>query len=87
MNPPTGADERKRSVTIAGHRTSVSLETEFWDALGEIAVGRGVSVTRLISEIDEARGDRGLSAAIRVFVLDWFRSRSAVTSAQSLRSA
>ena len=73
MRPPAGPDERKRSVTIAGHRTSVSLENEFWDALAEIASERGISISALIAEIDEARGNRGLSAAIRVHVLDRFR--------------
>jgi predicted DNA-binding ribbon-helix-helix protein len=68
-------DDRKRSVTIAGHRTSVSLEDEFWQALAEIAGERGLSTTRLIAEIDEARNDRGLSAAIRVFVLNHYQER------------
>lgn len=71
-----GPDDRKRSVTIAGHRTSVSLENEFWDALSEIAADRRLSVSSLIAGIDENRGERGLSAAIRVFVLDWYRARS-----------
>lgn len=65
---------KKRSVAIAGHRTSISLEGPFWDALGEIARARGLSLNALVSEIDESR-DGNLSGAIRVYVLDWFRGR------------
>ena len=64
---------RKRSVRIAGHPTSVSLEPEFWQALSEIARTRGIAVGRLVAEIDaERRGN--LSSAIRVFVLACARS-------------
>ena len=59
---------RKRSVTIAGHSTSVSLEAAFWDALKDIANARGVSINALIEAIDEGRTGN-LSSAIRVFVL------------------
>jgi len=59
----------KRSVAIAGHRTSVSLEEPFWEALQAIARRRGRSVQALIGEIDSGRGDANLSSAIRVFVL------------------
>ena len=59
----------KRSVTIAGHSTSVSLEAAFWDALRSLARQRGVSVQSLIGEIDMGRGAQNLSSAIRVFVL------------------
>ncbi|GEP03459.1 ribbon-helix-helix domain-containing protein [Methylobacterium oxalidis] len=59
----------KRSVMIAGHRTSVSLEEPFWDALRDIARGRDLSVQALIGEIDAGRGQQNLSSAIRVFVL------------------
>ena len=58
----------KRSVVVAGHRTSVSLEDAFWTALAEIATAEGVSLNRLISRIDEGRSGN-LSSAIRVFVL------------------
>ncbi|MCT8972641.1 ribbon-helix-helix domain-containing protein [Microbaculum marinisediminis] len=75
MSAREPADDRKRSVTVAGHRTSVSLEDEFWQALGDIAGERGMSVSSLIAEIDENRGPRGLSAAIRVHVLAYFRDR------------
>jgi predicted DNA-binding ribbon-helix-helix protein len=59
----------KRSVSIAGHRTSVSLEEPFWEALRSIADSRGVSVQALIGRIDAGRGEQNLSSAIRVFVL------------------
>ena len=65
---------RKHSVVIAGHGTSVSLEAPFWDALKDIAKARGLSLNRLITEIDENRGEN-LSSAIRVYVLAWISSR------------
>ena len=67
----------KRSVMIAGHRTSVSLEAEFWAALQEIGRGRGQSVKALIGAVDATRGERNLSSAIRVFVLTAFREEAA----------
>ncbi|MBK3406207.1 ribbon-helix-helix domain-containing protein [Methylorubrum populi] len=70
-------ENAKRSVMIAGHRTSVSLEAEFWSALQDIALGRGQSVQALIGAIDSERGERNLSSAIRVFVLRVFRDGSA----------
>lgn len=60
---------KKRSVLIAGHPTSVSLEEEFWDALKGVAQARGVSVNALIEEIDQARSGN-LSSAIRVHILN-----------------
>ena len=65
---------RKHSVVIAGHGTSVSLEAPFWDALKDIAKARGLSLNRLITEIDENRGEN-LSSAIRVYVLACISSR------------
>ena len=62
----------KRSVTIAGHRTGISLEEEFWEALCEIAHEIGVSVNALVGTIDKGR-TTNLSSAIRVFVLDRYR--------------
>lgn len=70
----------KRSITIAGHRTSITLEPEFWTALKEIACSRGVSVNELVRRIDAARGPdarRGLSSAVRVHVLEHFRKNPA----------
>ena len=67
----------KRSITIAGHRTSISLEQPFWDALGDIAGARRASLAALISEIDRKRAaETNLSSAIRLFVLGWYRARS-----------
>ena len=59
---------RRRSVTIAGHRTSVSLEDPFWDQLKNIARTRSVSVAQVVAEVDKGRGGN-LSSALRVFVL------------------
>ncbi|WP_448189538.1 ribbon-helix-helix domain-containing protein [Azospirillum sp. sgz301742] len=67
---------KKRSVLIAGHPTSVSLEEEFWDALKDIASTRGVSVNALIEEIDAGRAGN-LSSAVRVFVLNELQRRLA----------
>ena len=61
----------KHSLTLRGHRTSVSLEPEFWAAFRAIAAARGIPINELATEIDAARGtDRGLASAIRVFVLE-----------------
>ena len=60
----------KRSISIAGHRTSISLEAPFWEALKELAAKRERSVQALVSEIDAGRGENNLSSAIRVFVLE-----------------
>ena len=70
----------KRSLTIARHRTSISLEDEFWNALSNIARSDGKSVAALIGEIDKRRSTMqarqpSLSAAIRLYVLEWTRSR------------
>ncbi len=64
----------KRSLTLNGHRTSVSLEAEFWAAFREIAVLRGTALNALAAEIDATRGmDAGLATAIRLFVLNHYR--------------
>jgi len=65
----------KRSVSIAGHRTSISLEEPFWEGLREIAEREKISVQALIGRIDAERGEQNLSSAIRVFVLNDLRSR------------
>lgn len=67
----------KRSVTIAGHRTSVSLEEPFWEALGEIARERGLSLGALVALIDAGRGTGNLSSALRLHVLADLRTRCA----------
>lgn len=65
---PTGVV--KRSLVIAGHSTSVSLEEAFWQALRGIAAGRSRSIAQLVGEIDRTRAGENLSSAIRVFVLN-----------------
>ena len=60
---------RKRSLTIAGHRTAVSLEEPFWEALRFAAETMEVPIARLVAEIDAVRGQTSLSSAIRLFVL------------------
>jgi predicted DNA-binding ribbon-helix-helix protein len=65
----------KRSIMIAGHKTSVSIEDAFWTALKEIAQARRQSLAELIGEIDGARRGANLSSAIRLFVLDYYRGR------------
>ncbi|MCR9157708.1 MAG: ribbon-helix-helix domain-containing protein [Rhodobacteraceae bacterium] len=67
----------KRSLTLRGHRTSVSLEDAFWRAFRDIAEVRDMPINALAAEIDEARDiDVGLASAIRVYVLDWYRDRA-----------
>jgi predicted DNA-binding ribbon-helix-helix protein len=64
----------KHSLTLRGHRTSVSLEAAFWRAFRDIAAERKVPINVLAAEVDEGRGaDVGLASAIRVFVLDRYR--------------
>lgn len=65
----------KRSVTIAGHRTSLSLEPEFWDALNQLAQARSLSLAGLVAAIDEARGATNLSSALRVEILHAVKNR------------
>jgi predicted DNA-binding ribbon-helix-helix protein len=63
----------KHSFTIAGHRTSISLEAAFWTALKAAATAEKRSVASLVEHIDERRGEAGLSSAVRVWVLDYVR--------------
>ncbi|MFO1141060.1 MAG: ribbon-helix-helix domain-containing protein [Amaricoccus sp.] len=66
----------KHSLTLRGHRTSVSLEPEFWAAFRAIAAAEGRALNDLAAELDAARGAScGLASAIRVHVLGWYRSR------------
>ena len=70
------ARPRKRSLTLHGHRTSVSLEDEFWEAFRDIAEAEGKPINALAAEIDAARGvDLGLASAIRLFVLRQLRPK------------
>lgn len=66
----------KRSVIVAGHRTSVSLESEFWDELALLAKARGVSLNALVAEVDETRTGN-LSSALRLFVLRSVKTETA----------
>lgn len=66
----------KRSVVIGGHKTSVSLEDAFWTSLKDIAGRRGITLSRQIASIDQHRQTGNLSSAIRLFVLDHFRTRA-----------
>lgn len=68
----------KRSIVIAGHKTSVSLEDAFWKGLKEIADQRNVTLSDLVASIDSQRRHGNLSSAIRLFVLDYYRSASSV---------
>jgi predicted DNA-binding ribbon-helix-helix protein len=65
----------KRSIVIAGHKTSVSLEDAFWKGLKEIAGGREMTLSDLVAAIDSERQHGNLSSAIRLFVLDFYRQQ------------
>jgi predicted DNA-binding ribbon-helix-helix protein len=64
----------KRSIVIAGHKTSVSLEDAFWKGLKDIAGGRDMTLSELVASIDSERRHGNLSSAIRLFVLDHYRN-------------
>lgn len=74
---------RKRSVTLSGHRTSVSVEDAFWEALAELAVRRRTTVSRLVEQIDRERLATNLSSGIRLFVLGEARAGRLEKSAQA----
>ena len=82
----------KRSIVIAGHKTSVSLEDAFWQGLKEIADERDMTLSDLVATIDTDRRKGNLSSAIRLFVLDHYRAHSRATprsvgaAASALRS-
>jgi predicted DNA-binding ribbon-helix-helix protein len=76
----------KRSIVIAGHKTSVSLEDAFWRGLKEVAMGRRMTLSDLVGAIDAQRQQGNLSSAIRLFVLDFYQSR-ADNKADDRRSA
>ena len=66
----------KRSIVVAGHKTSVSLEEAFWNSMKEISASRGFTLSDLVSEIDKARKQGNLSSAIRLYVLDYYRGKA-----------
>jgi predicted DNA-binding ribbon-helix-helix protein len=73
----------KRSVVLAGHKTSVSLEDAFWNGLKEIGRGNELTLGELIANIDTERLQGNLSSSIRLFVLDHFRLRFSADISES----
>lgn len=69
----------KRSVVVGGHKTSVSLEDAFWTSLKDIAIRRGMTLSTQIASIDTSRRTSNLSSAIRLYVLEHFRTRATST--------
>jgi predicted DNA-binding ribbon-helix-helix protein len=69
----------KRSISVGGHKTSVSLEAPFWDGLKEIAERRNLTVSQVVAEIDAHRHQGNLSSTIRLFVLDQARANAGVS--------
>lgn len=69
----------KRSFTIKGHRTSISLEAPFWQALRQAAAAEQIPLATLVAAIDAERGAAGLSSAVRVWVLDYVRAHGKET--------
>jgi predicted DNA-binding ribbon-helix-helix protein len=65
----------KRSFSIGGHRTSISLEPPFWSALKEVAARERLPLAKLVGAIDKNRGDSGLSSAVRIWLLKYFQAR------------
>ena len=65
--------ERKRSLSIAGHRTSISLEAPFWEALKAIAASEDRPIAALVAEVDSGRGELNLSSALRLHALAYYR--------------
>jgi predicted DNA-binding ribbon-helix-helix protein len=74
----------KRSIAIAGHKTSVSLEDAFWRGLKEIARGRDMTLSEMVGGIDSDRNHGNLSSALRLFVLDHYRSMIGVAGERHL---
>lgn len=66
----SSAARQKRSVTISGHRTSVSLEPSFWEALERLARADGKSIAEIVRSVDASRAGEGLASALRLFVLE-----------------
>jgi predicted DNA-binding ribbon-helix-helix protein len=76
---PPNTRPQKRSFAIKGHRTSISMEAPFWEALQQAATLEETSLAGLVASIDATRGKAGLSSAVRVWILDYFRRRSLPT--------
>lgn len=75
---------KKRSVSIRGHRTSLSLEDAFWDELSTMAQTRDMSVAALITEIDQTRSG-GLSSAVRLFILEDLKQKAAACRTEPVK--
>ena len=71
----------KRSIVIAGHKTSISLEDAFWKSLREIAMGKQMTLSELVASIDKDRQHSNLSSHIRLFVLEYYRAQAATLNA------
>ena len=76
---------RKRSIVINGHKTSISLEDAFFSALKEISKQRRSSLAELITEVDRTRTEGNLSSALRLFVLDFYRSEAKLEARHSTK--
>ena len=77
----------KRSIVIAGHKTSISLEDAFWRHLKDIAHSRQATLSTLVGDIDQAREHGNLSSAIRLFVLEYFRTHGVCEEQSNRRAA
>ncbi|HKA74179.1 MAG TPA: ribbon-helix-helix domain-containing protein [Xanthobacteraceae bacterium] len=77
----------KRSIVIAGHKTSVSLEDAFWQGLKQIAGERELTLSDLVATIDTERRQGNLSSAIRLFVLDYYQASSTARQSEMVREA
>jgi predicted DNA-binding ribbon-helix-helix protein len=88
MTADPGARPVKRSLTLSGHRTSVTLEAPFWAVLRAMAAAEGVSMNALATRIDAARaGDAGLASALRVAALEWALAQPMVASPGKVSSS
>ena len=70
----------KRSIVIAGHKTSVSLEDAFWKGLKDVAIARAITLSGLVASIDSERRHGNLSSAIRLFVLDHYQAQTSANA-------
>lgn len=70
---------KKRSLRIAGHNTSISLEEPFWRLLAQVAASEGLSLAAYVERIDAARSNVNLSSAIRVHLMEWMMARANVS--------
>jgi predicted DNA-binding ribbon-helix-helix protein len=75
---------QKRSLTIAGHRTSLALEPEFWDGLEAMAAAGDLALPQLIQQIDETRSSSNLSSEVRLAVLRWYRQQAEAAKATAV---